>query len=432
MKTRAKFTWAFESIVLWSLVGYPFLVGVTVALGIQSTDISIALRASVAALSLLLLLFSRHCRPPSLAFTAFLLFWITYFTKLFVELRLDHEDVSIPAAIYWTWSVGTCFLPALAGFVAFDRLRLPKVQVIAATMVLVATSLLLLFGSRLASFDGKLINLNRWNVESLNPISMGHLGVTAALLGTAILVSGRASIRVTAVSASLIFPGLSLALLSNSRGPLAALAAAVAVFVLARANRKSTLALGFTLVAISIYIASQRSSILFGHGGVFDRFLAIEGGQDLSYNSRLTAFNSAFDQFLHSPIFGGPIEEPITRYYPHNVVLESLMATGITGGIPFIILLVMSLTATWKLLRVDAPNTWLGLLTVQYIVGAQFSGALYNSPALWMCLVLSISAASRAGVQMKVRLLRRGPPSTEWVGDSCGKAIELRPRLSSR
>jgi O-antigen ligase len=322
------------------------------------------------------------------------LFWTTYFTKLFVELNIIGEEVAIAAETYWIWSIGTCFLPSLAAFLSSEPARIDWMRGPATLAALVASALLLLFGSTLGISHGSVIDLNRWNVEALNPISMGHLGVTLALLGAASFLSRPTSFSVVAASIGLIVPGLAVAILANSRGPLVALTTAFALLVLARANRKRTLALGAALAVVAVYIATQHSDFIFGHGGVFDRFISVQEGRDLSSELRLTAYKSALSQFWQSPFFGGVVEEPVTHFYPHNVVLEALMATGVFGGLPFILLLVLSLLSSWRILRSDSPNVWVALLCVQYIVGAQFSGGLYNSTAMWILLPLSISLAN--------------------------------------
>lgn len=65
------------------------------------------------------------------------------------------------------------------------------------------------------------------------------------------------------------------------------------------------------------------------------------------------------------------------------------MATGLVGGIPFIGLLFLALNAAWKIMSSTTGETWIALLTIQYIVAAQFSGSLAQAITMWIMIALS-------------------------------------------
>ena len=58
--------------------------------------------------------------------------------------------------------------------------------------------------------------------------------------------------------------------------------------------------------------------------------------------------SGAVNQFFESPVFGSFLEEKIFKEYPHNLLLESFMATGILGGLLFVIYYLRFLWVTMR------------------------------------------------------------------------------------
>lgn len=404
-------------ITMWSIVGFPLLALVTTAFEVTSTEISIVFRALAATAAMLLLL--RGLRPRNhLAVILFATFWFFYFARLLLTTYFAADPLARPIEFYWIWSFGVCFLPALAVFFAFDLTTSERVRHFTVILTVFALALALIFGG--TSFirpDSTVADINRLNVVSLNPISMGHLGVSGALLGLCVLLPGRKKVSVWVLAVVALCLGGAVAILANSRGPLLAMAACIALLIFAGARRKRTYFLGAFFVALSVFLAINQQDRIASDTGLIWRFQAIFLGIDQSSLGRITAFEGAWRQFLASPFFGDAIEERVTGYYPHNVVLEAFMATGILGGLPFLVLILWSLRRAWTLVRQGSVHMWLGLLSVQYIFAGLFSGALYTSNAMWvtMALVLSLPLQSRLKQFDRVRL-HPAPKSATPIG----------------
>ena len=183
--------------------------------------------------------------------------------------------------------------------------------------------------------------------------------------------------------------GALLTIYANSRGPLVSLLLAFGLMLLARFRRRTTWPIVLVLLLATAAGSGEIADILFSSNGIIDRFNAISTGNDLSSAYRLIAYNGAWNQFVDNPLFGNAIEEQITNFYPHNVVLEALMATGLIGGIPFIGLLFLALHAAWKIMQSASGEVWIGLLTIQYIVAHQMSFSLVQATPMWMMIALS-------------------------------------------
>ena len=120
-----------------------------------------------------------------------------------------------------------------------------------------------------------------------------------------------------------------------------------------------------------------------------------------SVDSRERMFASAWQQFLEKPILGSALLEETSGFYPHNLVLEAFMATGIIGGCAYLLLIALMLNASIRLLIKADGYEWLALLAIMYLVGAQFSGSHWGFNAHWQSLVLVIvteRATNRGGV----------------------------------
>ena len=92
--------------------------------------------------------------------------------------------------------------------------------------------------------------------------------------------------------------------------------------------------------------------------------------------------------------------------HPHNNIIESLMISGILGGLPFIGVVLVGLWRAFKICRQLPHLSWLGVLLVHYFIAGLFSFSLMNSTFFWFSLaaVFGVSpAVERAGRRAIVR-----------------------------
>ncbi|MBM4258951.1 MAG: hypothetical protein FJ147_24005 [Deltaproteobacteria bacterium] len=143
-----------------------------------------------------------------------------------------------------------------------------------------------------------------------------------------------------------------------------------------------------TLVILTVATLSVPSGILFlqGIGSNIDKRIAstlerTESGKE----SRLDLWQSAWEDFLDHPLAGRAMEG---RYdiYPHNLLVESFMATGMFGGGAFLWLLLLGLRAALRLIWRSHEHGWIGLLFIQMTVYGCFSGSLWSLSGFWYML----------------------------------------------
>lgn len=376
-------------VVVWSVIGFPLLVSITTILDLNNTTYAILMRG-LAFFASVVMMFGALRIHHRLAFLLFLVFWIAYFFRLYISQFIIGEQTVFAPQSYWIWGIGASFVPGLAVLASYRSIwstPLPRAFLYAS---LIATLLLLsIGGTSITNANGELTDQDRWNVPSLNPISVGHLGVSTLLIGVGLLHAGNLKGYQRLLVFAAIGLGALLTIYANSRGPLVSLLLAFGLMLLARFRRRTTWPIVLVLLLATAAGSGEIADILFSSNGIIDRFNAISTGNDLSSAYRLIAYNGAWNQFVDNPLFGNAIEEQITNFYPHNVVLEALMATGLIGGIPFIGLLFLALHAAWKIMQSASGEVWIGLLTIQYIVAHQMSFSLVQATPMWMMIALS-------------------------------------------
>jgi O-antigen ligase len=101
--------------------------------------------------------------------------------------------------------------------------------------------------------------------------------------------------------------------------------------------------------------------------------------------SRLDLWQSAWEDFLDHPLTGRAMEG---RYdiYPHNLLIESFMATGMFGGGAFLWALLLGLRAAFRLIGRSSEYGWIGFLFIQMTVYGCFSGSLWSLSGFWYML----------------------------------------------
>jgi O-antigen ligase len=207
---------------------------------------------------------------------------------------------------------------------------------------------------------------------------------------------------------TMITAGLGLALMTvaATRGPIVSLLVilftlgANAAIRVIRDSAKSIVTL-LVLSAVFFMFPMQLLQYVEQHYG----FTVLSGLElmgteyDQSAESRRTSFAGAWEQFLENPIVGDSLEEKLTGFYPHNNILEAFMATGILGGSMMVLLYLFSIATAIKLIASKSTYSWIGVILLQYIVGTQFSGAIWSSDALF-CL-MALASVSVAGLRQR-------------------------------
>jgi O-antigen ligase len=192
--------------------------------------------------------------------------------------------------------------------------------------------------------------------------------------------------------------GIATVLLSASRGPFIALLVLFPMVVYFASKWSKSKMLIWALVAsigLAIILPIMVKTIMAG--GVmletyFGSVAAFTAGE--SSENRMDLMSKGWEMFLNHPLFGGGLFEPSLITYPHNTVVEAFMATGIFGGMAYLIMLVIAAVKAFVLMKRRPEMSWLPVLFLQQVIFWLTSGCIYFSPTAFALL----------GVMLAVRL----------------------------
>lgn len=391
------------------LAGFPLVASFSTVVSTSSTPFSIGLRISILAVSMLIILYA-FSRKHTFFIGGWLgalwfLFWGAYFVRIFYETIFRASILFREPAEYWYWALGACMIPST---IMLTKVRSEAYQRAYkwsfALLICVAFAVVIFGGTEVSTEFGESYDIGRLHLESLNPIYAGHAGLSLLLLSVWSIMFNKHKMSLNQWIIRLIpvLLGIYVMVAAASRGPIVALFCVICFYFLSVNFRKSSRLLAF---AVIICVLGYVFATLLEESGQFQMLSRIENtfsGDDAAVTGRQVAISGAFLQFLSSPIVGSALEEKITGFYPHNVVLESFMATGIIGGLPFITLITIGFFSAYRLFKCRSDNAWVALIFIQYMIAAQFSGAIYNSNVMWMYLAATISVQRNVKMQLVI------------------------------
>ena len=371
-----------------TVVGFPLVSTVPTLVGVDSQVATVPFRIIVVALSVGIL-YGWWVRGTRVLFNAAVLstltLWALLVARMFVDTMVDPlpGDLGIPVSQFLLLSLGACYLPALAGLEYPDARTLDLARVWIEVLGAIAMLAILYVGLR-GVFQGSV--LYRLATPVLNPISVGHLGVSVLIVTLCGFSGSGRGVRL--LRSLLVLLSVTVIVGSVSRGPiLAALVAALLLATRPRAGARIKLfgvVLRVALVAGAIGAIAAAISYL-EESGIIDVVERLtETLQDVASQERTAMIVGAWQQFAENPFIGSAFVERRFMMNPHNIILESLMAVGIVGLGLLLVSMSASLVATQRVLRIPGNHAWVGLIYVQYVINGMLSGSLFTDGAFWL------------------------------------------------
>lgn len=384
------------SLVGWLLVaafvGYPLLGSLVAMTGWPSLAGSIPVRLFMLLLSLYLIVILR-ANKLTVGAKLTLFFWLLYLSRLLWDLIVP----SIPGAsealgFFIIFGVTSSLAVMLVPATCWDEARLARMFAIVGACICIIAFIEVSFD--LAGDRSLFAETGRLSVDTVNPITYGHVAVTTliACFRLAGAGSGRNN-RMLALLAAVA--AIVLLKFSGSRGPLVSLVVCMAMLGLC--NRPYR---GIVLVIIPLLVVQ---ALLMGDSVLEQRVSIVE--DDPSSLERILMQTGAIQQYLDNPILGSAFVEFQTNTYPHNPFIEAAMATGTLGLVLLLVLFGMALWQAIALLR--AGFVVVPLLAIQFFVAVQFSGSLSESNQLWIALALMFSPYRHVIASAKVEMSNR-------------------------
>lgn len=401
IKRVSRFIFFLQAFALAAVVaGFPLAAAFSQTIEVSSTPFSIGIRGLSALACAMLLVISVPWTRGRIRWwlvATLVGFWILYLLRMTNDTTKASYTLMAEPSNYWLWAIGGSLVPLLglarARFDAFDAngyFNWCFAFVISASF-LVLPNMSTMVETDYGGYEG-----GRAALTALNPISLGHLGVQLVLLCTwgLFLRAGEKSryMKLLFVIGGLL--GAYLALAANSRGPLVSLVVALMLAAIASNLRSKYWLIGLMTLVAAAFVPIVALVDKVAGTQVYDRLLGQSQFDEVNTLSRLDLYASAWAQFAKFPLTGYGLEDPVFGGYPHNLVIEAFMATGIFGGLMMLAIIILTLTLAYRVMR-DIPNFgWLALLVVQQVIAAQFSGSINQATILWGVLGALVSTSA--------------------------------------
>ncbi|MBE9028904.1 O-antigen ligase family protein [filamentous cyanobacterium LEGE 11480] len=322
-----------------------------------------------------------------------LTFTLMYSIRVLCEIFIIQPSLWKPPSEYLLFWFLISLLPATSFLFLRDQ-ELNKFA-FGSWLILFISSL---FGIRLAlAGAAESLSTGRLTAAAINPISLGHVGASLFLVSLFLWLKGSRIAFLDRAGKSkltdmlLLFSaglGLILCLLAASRGPI--LSVSCCFLILVAANRNSFKAV-VILVLVCIGATAALSFATSQGSSIVDRFanpfIDYTDAYNSDFVSRGDLGNAALAAFMEHPFLGSSLELSDNLGYPHNVILEAFMSTGLFGGMIFAACYIYGMVKSMYLIVCSRSAwQWLGLLYIQYGIGVLSSGSLYGSNVFWYLL----------------------------------------------
>lgn len=359
--------------------GYPLTASTLVLFGAESsTQFNIIIRAIYLIISIYLISvnFSEIFKINKYA-KLILVFWAIYSLRLLFDMSLHNLTFNSDFFIF-SFAYGNGLIPMIAIIVSRSYFDIEKASefiyyTVLASCFLIIISIInkpdildLIYSTRISIGTEE-------NENILNPILISFSGAVLFIISFYRLKN-----KINFFSLMpLLLGGLCL-LMGASRGPLLILFFVLLLFLIKSKALNFKLFVYVPLIFFIIFIFKNTEL------HIIDR--VIETSQNYDEEGRFSLWEEAINQFASSPIFGDRFLLRSINHYPHNLILEVLMSTGILGFLFFIFPYLHTLKLSLN--NFDKHLIYPCIISV-FAIGF-FSGSLITSVPFWIMFATSL------------------------------------------
>ena len=291
-------------------------------------------------------------------------------------------------------------------YMFFSRVRCsinPKLLVVALYFVFLGALVMSL--QNIINGSAEASTSDRFSGEGGFSILYGHLGVSLFFISLCLRYIELPRLIKMAMMVVGVSVGLLSMIFSGSRGPFVAfIVLSVVCFFINANNRKWRLFVVILLVFIAVFFKSimgwvnnlLESFDIMSFNRVYKTF--VESAGDGS-SGRDAIFLNAINDFLDNPIFGKAYLTD-NGSYVHNIFIEQFRATGLIGGILFLIFTFYAIRRGYMVFKAKKEVLIIYLLFVQYVVYGCFSSSIIAIPQYWIGLYVVLNYVKQYGASI--------------------------------
>lgn len=378
-----------------ALFGYAAVAPMLSGIGVGETAMPAVLLRAATAFGILFLMFFARYRPLphlALAIAPIVAILLLYGLRAYEDVYISGDPTYFEPTRMYLILIFSSLIPAVLFAVHVSNLSDRAFAHVGVWLMLIFLAGAALNARSLAS---AVASVERLTLEKLNPISLANTSIAFMMILLLFFGSMPRLVRL----ASPVIMGLLVVIvaLTKSRGPLLAAAMTILFYILAQSNFRRVIRLGF-IAGCGLVLAVGVAQIVGIDvvGSVLQRFSSEDYGAQQSNLQRSGVMSSAWTIFLEHPVFGDTVTERFLRIYPHNLMLEALMAFGIFGGFILLLGIGRALVCAFTVIR-DKRSAVLAkfsaLLFFFHLVEAMFSGTIWLHSTLWISACVTIAFA---------------------------------------
>ena len=381
---------------IWFLVlivcGYTLFSSFAVPLGIENSRIfSVPYRVLIFVLSILIIVKNFSFKKfKNIAVLSVLFFWLFYLFRSYFSFSNDNYDELFRPQFseIYVRIIVIAMVPAIALlFINYKNLNYRKVVDIFFVILFTMLSLNLIFA--LINFNGSSLGF----MFSMYYISYGHLGASLSLLSLFLILYQPRNFNIVFPYAAFLL-GLFTIVIATARSPFLAVIVVIPYLILVTKNYKvfGVFCLLLLISVTGIYIIGKSGSSSFIFANRTYNWL-FEGDNSL----RTPLFENGLRIFKDNPIFGGRTHFK-NGFYPHNLIIELLMGTGIFGLVLYVLKFI-PVIKKFKIFTFQNKKSYHLLffaLFLQYFVLVITSFTLYSVPEFlyFSSIIIGISLSN--------------------------------------
>ncbi|PTE09480.1 O-antigen ligase family protein [Mesorhizobium helmanticense] len=370
-----------EIVLLWALIGYPLLGIYTTVTGIDNRAASVSVRTLIVLMSLFLIATSLSDKKFKVGKILFL-FLFLYLSRLIYDYAYKYNEYALVAIQIYLSSV---LIPALAvGPYSEYILSIQKkiVVMLSFSGALFLPAFFYAYHSGLFYTQGTDDSNVRYASEFVNAVSLGHFTCTVAIAAFFYIVEYRPRLIECVVHTAIVVGSIAALFLSGSRAAFVGVVVASTVYAVSRPSRLLILVPfllgGLMFLPQDNYLVRRMNDLVIAKW-------------DTGALARFDVQSTAISDFFDSPIIGkhfidmnwGP------GLYPHNIMIEILMALGLVGAVPFFIVIGMSM---YRAMKFRAHLTFYTIIYIVSFTFLQTSGAIWAADSLFVLTSVLLAA----------------------------------------
>lgn len=396
---QAKKSYTSSWVVLFLLLGSQLFSYVSTITGISQQIFAILNAGITVLVFFILLLNNKNILNKNLSISfAFILFFLLYNLRMFRDLYLNniYTDTFANPNTYFFYLYLLCFIPALSIYI-LRNVNFDKVLKYVFYSFFIMCSLGLFFnfiGTINSSVDSE---LRSQATNSIGSLGFGHYGVSLSILSVYLIKYGKLhqfKFKYIVLILSLII-GLITIYVSGSRSPLLALFIILTIILFGIKKPLKYILIGVVVYSLYNEFKTEIATFFLNYGGNLG--YRINRTIMENYTSgRDILLEYAFIQISDNPFFGSSFLltgiGDFRGYYPHNLLIEILLAVGIFGFYFFIYYLGGIFKNIYiHLKKYGNKHSWIFFIFFQYFLFGMVSKSLYTNTLLWMFGALSLN-----------------------------------------